>query len=356
MEIRAFDQKLDLKKQRDLFKECFPETIGTSLEKEDHYIWKFHSFPHSVKSYEYVTYDGYDMIGYYAALPYKYSINNSTYIVGMVCDVMTGIKARGKGVFTKMGIYSTDEMRNQGLAFTTGYPIRPEVIPGHIKAGWKKLFKLPLYINFIKGNKLLQSKNLGCFAFIFNIIINLYNFGLKLLFPSPKVELEIYNISDIDEIKGFKEFIQKWQQEQVIYLHKSTEFLKWRLGAPDKQYKLHIARKNDIIVGYAVSSFTIKENVPSVVIIDLSFLNAYKKNIPYFIRKLKVYAKENNQESLMIMFSEFMTKKYKLLQCGFLKSPYKFWLILKQFDSNIPSHIIEDDANWHLGWIDSDNF
>ena len=153
-----FNAQIDLEKQRELFKECFPENDGTSIETDEHYLWKFHSHPSSPNSYEYIAKIDDNIAGYYAALPYEYIIKGNNYSVGMVCDVMTGIKARGKGVFTKLGLYSTEMLKNEGLAFTTGYPIRPEVIPGHIKAGWDKVFNLPLYISFLKV-QLLQLRS-----------------------------------------------------------------------------------------------------------------------------------------------------------------------------------------------------
>ena len=50
------------------------------------------------------------MVGYYAAIPYKYNIGETQTDVGMVCDVMTSTKQRGKGIFTKIGRYATEDL------------------------------------------------------------------------------------------------------------------------------------------------------------------------------------------------------------------------------------------------------
>ena len=57
--------------------------------------------------------------GYYAAIPYRYSIAGEQHDAGMVCDVMTDPAQQGKGIFTKLGAYSTDDLKKKGLAFTT---------------------------------------------------------------------------------------------------------------------------------------------------------------------------------------------------------------------------------------------
>ena len=72
LKFEKFNFENDINDQRTLFKECFPENDGTSIETLEHYFWKFHSFPFSPSSYEYVAKSDKEIIGYYAALPYQY--------------------------------------------------------------------------------------------------------------------------------------------------------------------------------------------------------------------------------------------------------------------------------------------
>ena len=48
-----FSYKENLSRQRELFKDCFPETNGDRIQSNEHYMWKFHSFPNAVHSWEY---------------------------------------------------------------------------------------------------------------------------------------------------------------------------------------------------------------------------------------------------------------------------------------------------------------
>src|ERR1035437_5002279 len=169
-----FDFAENLPQQRALFKDCFPETNGEAIQGREHYMWKFHSFPYEIHSWEYDAYIGKEMVAYYAAIPFNYKIGKIITHVGMVCDVMTSSKHRGKGIFTKLGRYSTDELSSH-VPFTMGYPIRKGVVPGHLKVGWKIAFKMPLYIKFLQLNSLLKSKKIGFIAPFANIILSLYN-------------------------------------------------------------------------------------------------------------------------------------------------------------------------------------
>ena len=41
--FKEFDYRVDLDRQRELFKDSFPETAGDPIQSEKHYMWKFHS-------------------------------------------------------------------------------------------------------------------------------------------------------------------------------------------------------------------------------------------------------------------------------------------------------------------------
>tara|TARA_B110000027_G_scaffold12529_1_gene11620 strand:- start:1571 stop:2662 length:1092 start_codon:yes stop_codon:yes gene_type:complete len=355
MELSVFKKENDIIQQRALFKECFPETKGTSIEKKNHYLWKFHSFPSHPLSYEYAAFFGTDLVGYYAALPYPYIIKGNLAKAGMVCDVMTGVAARGMGVFTKMGIYATEKMKNEDIEFTTGFPIRQEVIPGHIKAGWHKMFSLPLYMNFLSTKSLLRSKKIKSLVPILDLLLNLYNYLFSLFQKDKSYDVSLISSLELESILDFDSFIESWVKEHEIALNKNTLFLKWRLTAPGKKYKIVLARRNNKILGYAVFCSIVKENVPSIAILDISCLKNHKKLSSTMIAHIQEYARECKAEVLMMMASKHVSKLHGLSKIGFLRSPYKFLLIIKNLKNNYASSFLKNEKNWHLTWIDTDD-
>ena len=354
--LNTFNYNRDIDKQRDLFKECFPENINTSTLTKKHYYWKFHSFPNEKTSFEYGAYKNDDLIGYYAALPYQYKFFNKNVTIGMVCDVMTGIKARGKGVFTKIGIYSTNKLKENNLFITTGYPIRPNVIPGHLKAGWEQVFDLPLYIKFIKFDSLLKKKKLSFLLPFFNITVKLF-LNIKKLNKSAKndIRVEIYSQNDIDKISGLSIFIDNWINSNNISLLKDEKFLKWRLGAPQKKYNLLVLRNHNSIKAFAITRKIVKEGIPCLAILDLMIYENDRKIIRKLHKELENLATTNNAEAIIIMSSKFCANRYKLFNNLFLKSPYKFQLIIKNLNAFQYNDKLFNEKNWHLMWIDSDD-
>jgi len=350
-----FDYKRDaLADQRELFKDAFPERVGTEAANESHYFWKFHSFPNLPHSYEYSAYHENKMMGYYAALPYHYIINGKEMICGMVCDVMTHSSMRGKGVFTSIGKYATDDLRNKGLHFTSGYPIRPEVIPGHIKVGWVTTLQMPLYIKILKVNSILSKWNLSFVSSLINPFTKMMSL-YKLFCRNKNFGCEIYEVKEIDNIAGYDEFFVQWSSQQSNYLIKSKSFLKWRLSAPAKEYRIICIRKEGSVIATAIISFADIKGVPSIGILDLMVLDGQFSAIKYLFRELERMAEENKCEAIIGMFCKHWANKYRFVQYGMMKTHIKFTLILKQLDSNIDFMSIKHENNWNLTWVDSDN-
>jgi len=354
LSFSKFDHTKNLTQQRELFSECFPETLGTSMEKDVHYFWKFHAFPGQTKSYEYATWAGNDMIGYYAAIPYRYKCGDKLFTAGMVCDVMTGIKARGKGVFTRLGHFSTNAMQEEGLDFVTGYPIRPEVIPGHLKVKWKVVFKMPIYIRFLKTNSVLKKYKTGFISPFANAGLWVYNkiFAAE---QSTGFKFDTLDNSTFFELSDYEQFFEQWQLQIGNPLQKTTDFMKWRLGAPSTSYKIITARKDGKLIGMAIARKSEMEKIPVIAILDLMVLTGNEKCLPGMNRSIKQLAGIEKAEAVVSMMSKIWARRYRMLKLGFLKSPFVFSLIIKKLNKQIDDYLLFDESRWHLMWIDSDD-
>lgn len=347
-----FDYKENLAQQRAIFKDCFPETTGEAIQNEAHYIWKFHSFPAEVPSWEYASYMGSEMVGYYAAIPYRYKIGERITTVGMVCDVMTNSNHRGKGIFTKMGTYSTREL-SAAVPFVMGYPIRKEVIPGHLKVGWEIPFSMPLYIKFLRFNALMSARKIGFLTPLANVCASIYNGILKMGVGS---KYRSSFSTDIKDVKGYASFAKEWSASVTNALIKDLPFAVWRYGAPEREYKfLTITRSDGKLIGFLSFRKIIKEGVPSFGILDYMILPGYEDCHGLINRELSACAKKEKVEAIMTMMSNTSASDYRLRRNGFFKSPFVFQLIIKNLTKEIGDAELFNEKNWHLMWVDSDD-
>ena len=257
--------------------------------------------------------------------------------------------------FTKMGAYSTNSLQEKKISFTTGYPIRKEVIPGHLKVGWEIMQTLPLFVKFISFKSLFKSKNIGFLYFLTDHLMMFYNFLVSFFNNKTKYDFKTYSNSEIQGINNLDTFFEEWNFQQEISLKKSKEFLKWRLGAPEKEYSISVFSEKNKIIGYTVFCNTVKEKIPSIAILDVSILNGYSGISNFIFKHIETIAKRRKKESIIIMCSTYFFKIHKMKKSGFIKTPFKFFLIIKNLSSEFNNEYLKNEENWHLSWIDSDN-
>ncbi|NUM80265.1 GNAT family N-acetyltransferase [bacterium] len=355
MDFQPFDASKNLDEQRELFVACFPENQNTSSVSKEHYQWKFHTFPAKPHSYEFCGYDQSKMVSYYAALPYRYSIHGEEQLCGMVCDVMTHPNMRGKGVFTKIGHYSTDQLKQLGIDFTSGYPIRPEVIPGHLKVGWKIVFKLPIYIQFYRFNAVFKSKNLSFLSPFANIATACWRLLLKIFERKFGGTFEIIDQNHINKIPGYDSFFEQWKKNIPNALFKTPDFLYWRTHAPGSEYDIILLRDKSGLIGFCLTRFTALEKIPCVAILDWMLLEGKDRARFSLNRALYSLVRRYRAEAVVTMMSPYWAERYGLWKLGFIRSPYAFSMIIKKLNDRISDEKLYNEKDWHLMWIDSDD-
>lgn len=355
---RNYFKDKDALSQRKLFELSFPEAVGTLVNSDQHYRWKFESFPNSIHSYEYVAAEPGDitddLVSYYAAIPFVYKIgfNKIQLTCGMVCDVMTHPDRRGKGIFTKIGKFATDNLKTKGVAFTTGYPIRPEVIPGHLRAGWKIVQVMPMYSRPLGIGSFLPTP-IKFLSKILNPILRACQFWTHL--PAIGYETETLACEEFFKLKDYNKFLEKWISEQKNALIKSIEFLRWRTGAPGAQYHFIALKYNGILVGFSLVRPTILKNVETLAILDISVLKEHFKGSRKIHQAIKKLAVDLNKDVVVCMTSSQWAKKYRLFSSFYISTSAVFSLIVKKLDENLLDEDLFTTDPWHLFWIDSDD-
>jgi hypothetical protein len=354
--LRPFDASSGLKDQRSLFRDCFHETIGQPAELDRHYLWKFHGFPARPPSYEYGAWLADDMIGYYAAIPYPYRIGGQTRTSGMVCDVMTGTRARGKGVFARLGAYALEQLKSAGLDFVTGYPIRPEVLPGHLKVGWKIVQTMPIFIKVLRTDALCKLRRLGLLSAPGNAGAAAINFLLSLGSPGNEYTSQTMTVDEFLAEEAYTAFLQEWMKGIPNALVKDKEFLKWRLGAPALDYRAFIVRDTSrALVAVCVARHAVLEKIPSLALLDLMVLPGHRRSFRLIDRDLRRYAAQTGSEVIATMIHPAWARHYGLGAMGYLKSPHVFSLIVKKLSATVDDASLFTSGRWHTMWIDSDD-
>ncbi len=355
LQYKAFDRAADLEQQRELFALCFPESLAAKTNTREHYSWKFCSTEQI--SHEYIVTSNDKMMGYYAAISYPYSMAGEKQNIAMVCDVMTHPDARGKGLFTKLGAYATEQLHKEHFAFSTGFPVRPEVIPGHLKVGWHKTLGLPVYLCPLRADAILSTVKLRWAAPVFNVLLGLVHGILTAFHKLFKngYEISVSGKESVFSNEAYETFYNHWSKSRTCFLEKTPQFLQWRLGAPNADYDIFYARKNTAIVAVMIARKTVLNDIPCLAILDVMVLPEAKSSLPILISHAKKKCAESGLEAMALTTNRSYFKTLRLFSSGFIRTHVFFTFIVKLMNTRKTIAEMSDDKNWCLTWIDSDD-
>ena len=346
----------NLKEYRYLFQDCFPETAGTSLETPEHYYWKYGPEGKDAPAFEFAAYEGEQILGYYAALPFAYRIEGRPKLAAMVCDVMTHSAARGRGIFTAQGRDATECMGQNGIAFCTGYPIRSYVFPGHIKVGWRIAFPLPVYFKVLDPGPVLATRHAGAVRPILRPLCSAYRQVCRLTRP----RLQRSSCKQLDpnvffSTPEYATFYDNWIPHFDNHLIRTGRFFRWRLNAPKSAYTVTSLHNEARLVGLAVTRSSMLSGFPVTCIVDFMLLPEHRFLAGALHDELERLSIQNGTAGLIVMATRSNASRWMLLRNGYFKSNVEFKLILKWLAADPAPECFWDERAWHLSWLDTDN-
>ncbi len=353
IEFKKFDTKSQIKEHEALFEDCFPEVYNKEDYRKNYeavFMHLYHSFPSVPSSYQYSAMLDGELIGYFAALPYRYKIGSKFITSGMVGGVMISPKYRKMGLFTQLGKYAAEEQKKSGISLNFGYPIRKATAPGLTRMGWETGFELPLFIKFLKITSLLKTKKLHLLAFILNPFIDLYHLLLRKE-GGEDYQIKVYD--SITKVEGYQAFFGEWISNSSNALLKDIQFLNWRYGTPGKKYLFFCAYQRDSLKGLLCARAIVREGVPSYGILD--FMTIDEKCISDLHKAIHHRAQIDKKEAIMVMMSNYSAKTYRLYRYGFLKSPFRFKMMMNILSDDLLKEELLNEKLWHLMFVDSDD-
>ena len=339
-----------------LFRDCFPETAGTSLQTPEHYYWKYGPGGKQALPFEFAAYEAGQVLGFYAALPFPYQLAGKPRRAAQVCDVMTHSQARGKGVFTAQGRFATEDMAKSGIEFCTGFVIRSYVFPGHLKVGWKIAFPLVVYAKLLDLRPVLASRRLGALGYILQPLCGIWPNACRLIRPGfRETSCQDKDAGTFFGSGEFKAFYATWARHFPSHLIRSPEFYRWRLSPPQSCYTVTALYVKSGLAGVAITRNSILSGFPITNIVDFMLLPEHHDAAGALHDALARVSKRNRTAGLVMMCTQTEAARWSVFRNGFFKTRIQFKLILKWLSSADPEPAsFWDEAAWHVTGLDTD--
>lgn len=341
----------------ELFLDAFPEKKDASIAGAEHYAWKFLQQPGPAAPLGYAAFEETTPAGFYGAIPLSYRAAGRTMTAALICDVMTASSMRGRGIFTRMGRCAIDDMAKRGIDFLTGYPIRPEVIPGHLKVGWKILFRLPIFLKVVRSRAILERAHCGLLAPLGDIGALAYRGAAKLFRAGTRgVRTVSMDIATLLARPDLAAFLERWSEQGGHRLIRTTDLLRWRLSAPAAQCEAVVALDGDRLVGLALASHSDVRGVPVLTVLDFLLLPGFAHASGALHDALETLAVRAGLSCVGLMTTAEKAAEWELQSNGYLRSPFVYDFILRWLVAGEMPASIASAAEWHLTWFDTDCF
>jgi hypothetical protein len=337
---------------RDLRLRAFPELVGTEAETEEFFRWKFQGRPSHVfvASLE----DG-RPVGAYSAIEYKYLLRGRPVRVALVVDVLTDPSIRKQGVFTRLGQYAMDGLKAAGCDFTTGYPIRPEVLPGHLKVGWKVNHVLPLYMSPVRCEGLLPDAPRALAGRLEAVGALAARVMTRSLSTEARLDsgLEWVDTGGLLAARDYAAFLEAWQQNRAFVLGEGPDFYRWRYSAPKRSFRHLLLRSGHRLVGVISTRVMPLRGVPGLAIGDIQLLPEAAPLLRPAWRFLWRTAWNERLAVLALMAPPALARAAGLFGLPFLRTHLHFKLITRDLNSAAPD--VSRDPDLKLMWVDTDD-
>ncbi len=338
---------------------------GEELEKQTPAYWQWEFVDnYAGPARLFVAEDGDKVVGGYAVIPQRFMLGGKQLKGSIVVDVMTHPDYRYQGMFTKLGRFSIDHCtQDPAFEFTTGYPIRPEVVPGHLKVGWRIRFKIGTYVMplafgaIVKAQIPWTGKVPGLATLLGAIPGALLGIWASLRLAGG-AHLEVKRQQTCDETKhlAFWEKLRPQIPGDCLIQERKPDFLRWRYDDnPGRNYTYHVAEDaSGAMQGYVVSRVSELLDVKTMIVVDAVVLPS--ASVPV-LRKLLSDVRALAKEQACAMLATMVTQPSPMFcapsKLGLIPTPYKFTLITRELAKETVMQ--DDELDWHLMWGDTDD-
>jgi hypothetical protein len=272
-------------------------------------------------------------------------LNGDSIEVGLVVDVMTNTALRGQGLFVRSGLEAIRRLERTNVKTVIGFPIRKEVLPGHLKVGWNVQLTMPIYVCPVGSaqNKRFNHRLISAFAKILRVISSPLRIS--------KSQINEIAVSELLENQNLLNFFSARTEQKLIQIDKSKEFLDWRLNRPGVDYKVFLCSDNSPKSVAIVRKMDLN-GFQTIALLD--FCSEGTKWTRAMIRHLMDYAKNQKVDFLAISTNPTNAKRLKILQTGFVRSHKRFKVITRSIGHGLNTFTQSDESSFRMTWLDSD--
>ncbi len=334
----------------ELRKAVFP---GENPEKQNPEYWDW-EFQNAFFGYAEIYAAQHDnlLVGHYALLPQRYRIDGHTRTAGLAVDAMVHPRQRRKGMFSAL---QERAVGSTGFAFALGYTIRKEVLPAELKGGYRIVRDVPVFVFPARMGPILN--RYVKLSVLSGLAASLGDRLHRARFPELSTNNGGFDFHAVDTLAdALGDFFERRNASFGICLEKSAEYIRWRFDRiPGVVYQKTVAvYQNGAPAGYLVLRRENLFGLDTLAVVDLETADANSGAADALIR----FAVSRTRELGCDCSAVFLLDDGRTTRCfqrrGFLKSPYRFHLIVHNCHHEDTAERFRSSKSIYLNWSDTD--
>ena len=314
--------------------------------------WEFLESPSGPASL-YVAEDGERIVGHYAIIPQRFVLSGEACLGSIVVDVMTHPDYRFQGMFKKLGLYALNSAAGK-ISFATGYPIRKEVMPGHLSIGWMAHAKLPV---------LLRPLHLGALSQRFSIpggaAIEALARGVERAWSRRFHRTDsscVTRLLDRRDAESMAGLASRAFADISSYQVRDTGFFDYRyFGNPAWRYRCSGIFRDGKLVAYVVVRDAELLATSSLAIVDLACEPGEDAALVQLLRLELDAGRDRRLATAGAMIARSTRYFRALRRAGLYPGPHQFTLILFALQPDLAARLTNNSSSWFLTWGDTDD-
>jgi len=267
----------------------------------------------------------------------------------IIVYVMTHPDYRFQGMFKKIGRYSLASAADS-VEFSTGYPIRKEVMPGHLSIGWIAPLKMPVLVRPLSWSKLARRFNLP-FGTLVDRVASAGRSVWRTLAPRRRVlvhQLSVQDAQEIAELSG-----RAW--EGFAHHVRSPEYLVWRyFRNPVWQYRVYGVREEGRLTAFVVTRDAALLGTASLAIVDMACDRGRNSSLQEILSHVLDEGRARGLAVSGAMVTRGNPAYLALRRAGFFPGPHRFTLILYGGSERVRALLADPAEKWFLMWGGTD--
>lgn len=288
--------------------------------------------------------EGRKLVSQYVVVPRQYVFGSDSHLGSLSLNTITHPAHRGKGHFSKLAELTYTECEKKNIDFTVGFPNANSVngFLGRLK--FNEIGRLPLFIKIVNP-----------FRSVYNFIFNLDKRGeIEIVFEPSNSSYSNFNF-DNDSTK-YKEFIQRFNQRNLIATNRNLNYLKWRYEEiPYRKYQIFKSEEKGEISSIVVMRAKFIHGVRVGIVVDLLCDNQFSG-----LKSLFKSTSNSNLDLFVSTVPDSSIEKSNLTKSGFLTVPKflmfkKLHMIIRSHSKDLPKSF-SDFKKWFITFGDYDIF